>query len=81
MALPHRIRLTFLDRLITEPVIYQIGNYIDILNNIRRAYVQENIGWVILELEGEESEIERSLDWVRSLGVRIDPAVADVVEG
>jgi hypothetical protein len=43
--------------------------------------VQENIGWVILELEGDEDEIERGLDWVRSLGVRVDPALGDLIEG
>ena len=29
----------------------------------------------------ENKEIEKSLDWVRSLGVRIDPVGGDVVEG
>ncbi len=76
-----RVRFTFLDRLIKEPVVYQLGRDFDVVTNIRRADIQENVGWVILELEGEEEAIERGLDWVRSLGVRVDPAVGDVVEG
>lgn len=76
-----RVRLTYLDRMIKEPVIYQLGRDFGVVTNIRRADVQEGIGWVILELEGEEREIDRGLDWVRSLGVRVDPAVGDVVEG
>ena len=76
-----RVRLTFLDRLIKEPVIYQMGRDFGVVTNIRRADIQEGIGWVLLELEGEDNEIERALKWVRSLGVRVDPAVSDVVEG
>ena len=76
-----RVRFTFLDRLIKEPVIYQMGRDFGVVTNIRRADIQEGISWVLLELEGEDDEIERALKWVRSLGVRVDPAVSDVVEG
>jgi hypothetical protein len=51
-----------------------------VVTNIRRADVREDVGWVILELEGEEEEIERGLEWVISVGVRVDPVSGDVVE-
>ena len=76
-----RVRFTFLDRMIKEPVVYQLGRDFGIVTNIRRADIQEGIGWVMLELEGEQQAIDKGLDWVRSLGVRVDPAVGDVVEG
>jgi hypothetical protein len=76
-----RVRFTFLDRLIKEPVVYRLGHDFAIVTNIRRADIQEGIGWVILELQGEQQSIDDGLDWVRSLGVRVDPAVGDVVEG
>lgn len=75
-----RVRLTFLDRMIKEPVIYRLGQNFDVQTNIRRADVQEGVGWVILEVEGESGEIERGLEWVRSLGVRVDPALGDLIE-
>ena len=75
-----RVRLTFLDRLIKEPVVYQLGKKFDIVTNIRRADIQEGIGWVILELEGDDAEIDRGLEWARTLGVRVDPALGDLVE-
>ena len=75
-----RVRLTFLDRLIKEPVVYQLGKKFDIVTNIRRADIQEGIGWVILELEGDDAEIDRGLDWARTVGVRVDPALGDLVE-
>ena len=76
-----QVRFTFLSDLIKRPVIYDLGHQFNVVTNIRRADVQENVGWVILEMEGEEEEIERGLEWVRSLGVRVDPVLADVVEG
>ena len=76
-----RVRLTFVDHLIKQPVVYEIGRQFNVTTNIRRADVQENVGWVILELDGAETEIDRALDWVRSLGIRIDSVLGDVVEG
>ena len=35
----------------------------------------------MLELEGEEKEIEDGITWVTSKGVRVDPADGDIVEG
>ena len=81
MAAVEKVRFTFLDRLIKEPVIYRIGRDFNVVTNIRRADIQEGIGWVILEIEGEQQAIDNALEWVRSLGVRVDPAVGDVVEG
>ena len=51
------------------------------MTNIRRAEIGENMGWVILELDGEKEEIERGLQWVSSTGVRVDPVGGDVIEG
>jgi hypothetical protein len=76
-----RVRLTFSGVLIKEPVIYQLGKDFNIVTNIRRADVQENVGWAILEIEGIDEDIERGLDWVRSLGIRVDPVLSDVLEG
>ena len=46
------------------------------------ADVDRDVGWVVLEIEGDDDEIERSLDWARGLGVRVDDAtLGDVVEG
>jgi len=81
MAAVEKVRLTFLDRLIKEPVVYKIGKDFDVVTNIRRADIQEGIGWVILEIEGEPKAIDAALDWVRSLGIRVDPALGDLVEG
>jgi hypothetical protein len=76
-----RVKFTFPQELITEPLIYQLGKKFNIITNIRRADVRESMGWVILELEGEEGEIQNGLQWMTDAGIRVDPVVGDMVEG
>jgi len=76
-----RVKFTFVQELITLPIIYELGKNFSLITNIRRADVTEDRGWVILEIEGEMEEIERALDWVASKGVRVDPVQGDIVEG
>jgi hypothetical protein len=76
-----RVRFTFPENLIKEPLIYNLGHEFRVITNVRMADVEEHTGWVLLELEGEPAEIERSLAWAQGKGVRIDPVAGDVVEG
>jgi len=76
-----QLMFTFPPELIREPIIYTLSHQFKIVTNIRRADVSENKGWVVLELKGEDSEIEQSIAWVTSKGVRVDPVVGDIVEG
>jgi hypothetical protein len=76
-----RVMFTFPPDLIKEPIIYNLGHKFRVVTNIRRADVSENKGWVVLELEGGEQDIEKGIDWVIGKGVRVDPVVGDVMEG
>ena len=76
-----RVKFTFVDNLVKQPVIYELGHKFKIVTNIRRAEVSEEVGWVVLELDGEEQEIQRGLEWVSSTGVRVDPIGGDVIDG
>ena len=67
--------------MIKEPVIYNLGQQFRVVTNIRRADVAEDRGWVVLELEGDDKDIEQGLAWVTAKGVRVDPVVGDIVEG
>jgi L-aspartate semialdehyde sulfurtransferase ferredoxin len=81
MGSRQRVKFTFQGELVKEPIIYQLGHTFHIVTNIRRADVREDVGWVVLELDGEKEEIERGLQWVSSTGVRVDPVGGDVIEG
>ena len=76
-----RVKFTFPTALVTQPIIYNLGQKYNVITNIRRADVRDEMGWVILELEGPQDEIQRGVAWVSSLGVRVDPIAGDVVEG
>ena len=76
-----RVKFTFVQELIKEPVIWKLAKQFDVITNIRRADVTDDRGWVILELDGEEDEIDRGLKWVEEQGVRVDPVYEDIVEG
>ena len=76
-----RVKFTFMTQLVKEPIIYQLGQNFNLVTNIRRADVREDMGWVVLELDGDETEIQRGLDWVSAIGVRVDPLSGDVIEG
>lgn len=75
------VMFTFPQELIKEPIIYNLGQQFSIITNIRRADISEDKGWVVLELEGEEDDIEQGIAWVTSKRVRVDPVSGDIVEG
>ena len=76
-----RVKFTFEENLVKQPVIYELGRKFKLVTNIRRADVGEDVGWVILELDGDEEEIKSGLEWVGSTGVRVDPLGGDVIDG
>ena len=76
-----RVKFTFPDALVVRPIIYELGRDFDIIPNIRRADIRDYEGWVILELDGMVSEIEKGLLWIDSIGIRVDLLPGDVLEG
>ena len=67
------VLLTFSREILREPVIYNLGQQFRLVTNISRADVSEDRGWVILELEGAEVDIEQGITWATSRGVRVEP--------
>jgi L-aspartate semialdehyde sulfurtransferase ferredoxin len=76
-----QVMFTFPEQLVTEPIIYNLGRQFNVISNIRRADVTASKGWVVLELEGSEQDIEKGISWVKEKGVRVDPVVGDIIEG
>lgn len=75
-----RVRLTFPEHLITQPVIARMVREHDVMPNIRRAKVEETVGWIVCELAGEREAVEGAIRWLRDVGVEVD-RLGDVVEG
>jgi ABC-type methionine transport system ATPase subunit len=79
-ARPARVRLTFPEELIKEPIIGQMVRAYDVLPNIRRANVEDHMGWIICELDGSPEAIEQAIGWLIDQGVEVD-RLGDVLEG
>jgi ABC-type methionine transport system ATPase subunit len=76
-----RVKFVFKTEKIQSPVIYELGHKFEIVTNIRRADIDSENGWVILELEGAVDEIERGLEWVREQGSEVQNLDGDILAG
>ena len=76
-----RVKFTFPPEQIKEPVIYEVGKRFDLVTNVRRADITAEVAWAILELDGSREDLDRGVDWLRSLNVRVDPVEDSIIEG
>ncbi len=74
------VKLIFPQELIKEPVTFRMAMQFDVMPNIRRANVTETVGEMVLELEGEEENLEKGIKYMTDLGVKVEPVVGDIVE-
>lgn len=73
-----RLKLTFPQDLIKEPVIYTMAKKFNVMPNIRRAKVTESVGEVVLELEGPDANLAEGITYLRERGVKIEVVEGDV---
>jgi ABC-type methionine transport system ATPase subunit len=76
-----KARLTLPPELVTEPVIYNLGRKYKIITNIRRANITQNAGWIILEISGSSNEIEKAIEYLESIKVKVEPVEGDIICG
>lgn len=75
-----RVKLTFPQHLIKEPIIFTMAKKYDVMPNIRRARVTDTVGEMVLELEGTEENIENGIKSIRDQGVEVELIEGDIVE-
>ena len=76
-----RVHLTFSKEAVRQPIIWQIGQENNLVINIRRADVQHDMGWVELEIDGDEEALEKALKAFELRGVRVDPIEMQAITG
>jgi len=76
-----QVMLTFTPETSAEPIIYNIGQQFNIVTNIREADASEDRGWVVVEVEGEDKDIEAGIAWAISKGVRVDLISEETAKG
>ncbi len=75
-----RVKLTFPQVLIKEPVIFTMAKKHNVMPNIRRARVTESVGEMILEIEGDEADVSAAISDLRSQGIDVELVEGDVLE-
>ena len=68
-----RVRLTFPADLVRQPVIGELVRRFDVLPNIRRADVSDDVGWIVCELDGDEKRVQEAIAWMQDIGVDVEP--------
>ncbi|MCS7186082.1 MAG: NIL domain-containing protein [Armatimonadetes bacterium] len=75
-----RVQLVYPKHLVDKPILWELAQRFKVITNIRRANVDAECGWIDLELEGEEEEMERAISWLRQVGVEVNPVERQVIE-
>ena len=81
MIVRKRVYLTFPTELIKQPVVCDMYDRYKVRFSIRTASVNEEIGIIGLELEGEDERVQAAMAFFRERGIRVEPIELDVVEG
>ena len=75
-----RVKLIFPQHLVREPIIFTMAKNYNVMTNIRRARVTDTVGEMVLELEGEQEDLEKGLKALRSQGVEVEFIETDAAE-
>jgi len=76
-----RLFVSFPEDLVDRPMIYEVVKRFDVVPNIRRANVEQHSGWVILELNGEQEQLDGSVAYLEEVGCTVNTMEGDVIEG
>lgn len=72
MSKPVKVRLTFPEALVAEPVIAKLALEHGVVANIRRANVEDDTGWIVCELDGTTEALDSAAAWLEATGIKVD---------
>jgi ABC-type methionine transport system ATPase subunit len=75
-----RLFVSFPEQLVDRPLIYEVIREFDVVPNIRRANVEDHSGWIILEMTGDNSQLDASVAYLEGLGCTVNRMEGDVLE-
>lgn len=67
-------------KLITRPIIWEIGQKFPVITNVRQVSVTDEIGIVSLELQGKREDIKAAIKWLEKSGIKVEPVEINVIE-
>ena len=66
-------------KMITNPVIWELGRRFKVITNVRQASVTDEIGIVCLELVGQRADIGVAIKWLTKMGINVEPVEINVI--
>jgi len=75
-----RVKLTYPQELIQQPVLFKTALKYKVIPNIRRARVTEEVGELILELEGKDDAVDKMVKALKKAGVTVEMIEGDIIE-
>ncbi|MDX2064246.1 MAG: NIL domain-containing protein [Fimbriimonadaceae bacterium] len=57
---------------IQQPILWRIGREFNVKVNLKKANVDEDFGWVQIELEGPVEDIQRTIAWLMTTGLHVE---------
>jgi len=75
-----RVKLTYPQELIQKPVLFKAAMKYKVVPNIRRARVTEEVGELILELEGKDDAVDKMVKSLKKEGVTVEMIEGDIIE-
>ncbi|HVF19372.1 MAG TPA: NIL domain-containing protein [Mycobacteriales bacterium] len=76
-----RWHLTYSEELVSEPLLWELATQHGLVTNVRRANVEDTLGWVIVEVHGEPAALREGREFLTARGVQVAELGGDVVAG
>ena len=67
-----RVKLSFQEELMHEPIVAQLVRRFDIEPNIRKASIEAQEGWLVLDLDGTREAVDGAVSWLEEIGVKVE---------
>ena len=67
-----KVFLTFPQRLIDEPIVYELGRRFHVRTNIRGASITPEVALVALTMDGEPADVAAAIAHLEALGVHVE---------
>ena len=58
--------------LVKEPLLWKIGHEFNVIVNVKKANIDTDFAWVLLELEGPVDDIQRATAWLMTTGAHVE---------
>jgi len=67
------LRLNYPAALLRQPILHQLIRSFDLSVNILRAQITLEEGWLEIQADGSDDELERAMAWLHAQGIEVIP--------